>query len=139
MTLRVPPSTAGQMRERIDEISDFVKKLGNPNRLLILCALVDGERSVGQIEKEIGIRQPVLSQQLAELREAGFIVGTRSAKQVYYNLVDDRVVEFIAVMNRLFCGSDQNLRLTAYSKPRLNAASQAAVFARTRRTQDLKK
>ncbi|MGO4832938.1 ArsR/SmtB family transcription factor [Rhizobiaceae sp. 2RAB30] len=85
------------------EAAEFLKKLANPNRLMIVCALVEGERSVRDLEDTLGIRQPGLSQQIAELREAGFIVGRKESKSVFYSLADGRVAEFVAVMHRLFC------------------------------------
>ncbi|MEO3385005.1 metalloregulator ArsR/SmtB family transcription factor [Mesorhizobium sp. CAU 1741] len=91
------------MKERVDEASTFLKKLSNPDRLLVACALVDGERSVRELEDGLGIRQPGLSQQIAELREAGLIAGRKEGKQVFYRLADPRVEAFITTMHRLFC------------------------------------
>ena len=54
---------AAEMLENVDEASDFLKKLSNPNRLMIVCSLVDRERSVRELENALGIRQPGLSQQ----------------------------------------------------------------------------
>jgi DNA-binding transcriptional ArsR family regulator len=61
-----------------------LKKLANPNRLMIVCALVNGERSVRDLEDSLGIRQPGLSQQIAELRDAGLIAGRKESKSVFY-------------------------------------------------------
>lgn len=96
------PATS-DMVENAAEASDFLKKLANPNRLMIACALVDGEMSVRELEDTLGIRQPGLSQQIAELREAGMIAGRKESKNVYYRLADGRVAEFIAMMHRMFC------------------------------------
>ena len=75
---------------------------------MIVCALVDGERSVRDLEDTLGIRQPGLSQQIAELREAGFIVGRKESKNMFYRLADGRVSEFIAMMHRMFCEAPQS-------------------------------
>ncbi|GLK86895.1 ArsR/SmtB family transcription factor [Ancylobacter defluvii] len=91
------------MKARVGDASAFLKKLSNPDRLLVACALVDGERSVRELEDMLGIRQPGLSQQLAGLREAGLIVGRKEGKQVFYRLADPRVETFIATMHALFC------------------------------------
>lgn len=91
------------MLKNVGEASDFLKKLSNPNRLMIVCALVEGERSVRELEDGLGIRQPGLSQQLAELREAGLIAGRKESKSVFYSLADARVAEFITMMHRMFC------------------------------------
>jgi len=102
MKLDLAPATA-EMVGNASEAADFLKKLANPNRLMIVCALVDGELSVRDLEDTLGLRQPGLSQQIAELREAGFIVGRKESKSVYYRLADERVAGFISVMHRMFC------------------------------------
>lgn len=95
-----------EMVERAGEASEFLKKLANPNRLMIVCALVDGERSVRELEDTLGIRQPGLSQQIAELREAGMIVGRKESKSVFYRLADERVEAFITMMHKMFCAPE---------------------------------
>ncbi len=92
-----------EMIENAGEAADFLKKFAHPSRLMIVCALVDGERSVRDLEDTLGIRQPGLSQQIAELRDAGFIVGRKESKSMFYRLADGRVSEFIAMMHRMFC------------------------------------
>ena len=82
---------------------EFLKKLGNPQRLLLACSLVEGERSVRELEETLGIRQPGLSQQLAELREAGLIAGRKEGKTVRYRLADPRVTRFVTALHELFC------------------------------------
>lgn len=94
---------AAGLKARVDDASAFLKTLCNPDRLLISCALVDGERSVRELEELLGIRQPGLSQQLAELREAGLVTSRKEGKQVFYRLADRRVDVFIATMHDLFC------------------------------------
>ncbi|MCK0207612.1 metalloregulator ArsR/SmtB family transcription factor [Starkeya koreensis] len=97
------PSEAADMKARVGEASAFLKKLANPDRLMVACALVEGERAVRELEDLLGIRQPGLSQQLGELREAGLIVGRKEGKQVFYRLADPRVETFITTMHALFC------------------------------------
>jgi DNA-binding transcriptional ArsR family regulator len=109
MRLDLAPETA-EMVANAGEAADFLKKFAHPSRLMVVCALVDGERSVRDLEDTLGIRQPGLSQQLAELRDAGFIVGRKESKSVYYRLADGRVAEFISTMHRLFCETPQKGR-----------------------------
>ncbi|SDH03540.1 DNA-binding transcriptional regulator, ArsR family [Pelagibacterium luteolum] len=101
-TMTLSPETA-DMKAKVDEASAFLKKLSNPDRLLIACTLVEGERSVRELEDALGIRQPGLSQQIAELRDAGLIVGRKEGKQVFYRLADPRVETFMHTMHALFC------------------------------------
>ena len=100
-------SEAADMKAKVGEASAFLKKLSNPDRLLIACALVDGERSVRELEDALGIRQPGLSQQIAGLREAGLIVGRKDGKQMFYRLSDPRVETFMHTMYGLFCKPGQ--------------------------------
>ncbi|PWR19639.1 ArsR/SmtB family transcription factor [Zavarzinia compransoris] len=87
-----------------EQAAEFLKVLANANRMMIVCHLLGGERSVADLEAELGIRQPTLSQQLGILREAGIIAGRREAKSVIYRLTDERARPLIALMNSLFCG-----------------------------------
>lgn len=96
---------AAELRARVGEASAFLKKLSNPDRLQVACALVEGEKSVRQLEDMLGIRQPGLSQQLAELRAAGLISARKEGKAVFYTLADERVKIFIATMHQLFCAT----------------------------------
>lgn len=91
------------IKSKVGDASAFLKKLANPDRLLVACALVEGERSVRELEDMLGIRQPGLSQQIAELREAGMIAGRKDGKQVFYKLADPRVETFIHTLHGLFC------------------------------------
>lgn len=107
-----PHRPVSDLLDRAAEASEFLKKLANPNRLMIACALVEGERSVRELEEGLGIRQPGLSQQLAELREAGLIVGRKQSKSVFYRLSDERVRAVVSLLYTLFCDPDGE------SKPR---------------------
>lgn len=71
--------------------ADLLRAMAHPMRLTILCRLVDGELSVGGFESELGLKQPSLSQQLGQLREAGLVVTRREAKSVVYCLADHRL------------------------------------------------
>lgn len=102
MKLDMGPDTA-ELVANASEAADFLKKFAHPSRLMIVCALVDGERSVRDLEDTLGIRQPGLSQQIAELRDAGLIVGRKESKNMVYRLADGRVSEFIDLMYRMFC------------------------------------
>ncbi len=106
LTIATAPDAA-ELRERVNEASTFLKKLSNPDRLQVACALVEGEKSVRELEDMLGIRQPGLSQQLAELRTAGFVSARKEGKAVFYSLADERVKIFIRTMHQLFCTSDR--------------------------------
>ncbi|MBI1620556.1 ArsR/SmtB family transcription factor [Aquamicrobium zhengzhouense] len=107
MKLELEPGMA-DLVANAGEAADFLKKFAHPSRLMIVCALIDGERSVRDLEDTLGIRQPGLSQQIAELRDAGFIVGRRESKSMFYRLADGRVRDFIELMYRMFCTSQSS-------------------------------
>lgn len=112
--MKIPPTAAvSEMLDNAVEAAEFLKKLANPTRLMIVCALVDGERSVRDLEDTLHIRQPGLSQQLAELREAGFIEGRKESKSVFYRLADDRIAGFINVMYGMFCAPAESAQTAA--------------------------
>ena len=69
--------------------SKFLKSLANENRLVILCALAEGEKNVGELEEILGVRQPTLSQQLARLRADDMVSTRRESKQIYYKLSNE--------------------------------------------------
>ena len=120
-------------REKAEAASSFMKSLANPNRLMIACALVEGERSVGDLETELGLRQPSLSQQLAELRESGVVEARREAKQVFYRISDQRAIALLATLHRIFCGEMPDLTSAVPAPPAAVAHkkfTEAAMFAR---------
>jgi DNA-binding transcriptional ArsR family regulator len=120
-------------RENAQAASSFMKSLANPNRLMIACALLYGERSVGDLEAELGLRQPSLSQQLAELRDSGIVDARREAKQVFYRILDQRAVVLLATLHQIFGGEMPDL-MSAVLAPRAALArkkfTEAAMFAR---------
>jgi DNA-binding transcriptional ArsR family regulator len=80
-----------QLRALAGEVSGLLKLLANPGRLLITCELMEGERTVSQIEQRTGVRQPNLSRDLARLRAAGLVATRRDGKAVHYRLKDSRI------------------------------------------------
>lgn len=102
-----PSPAVADMLEHAEEASRYLKLIANRSRLMIVCALVEGERAVGALEAELRLEQPALSQQIAALRRAGIITGRREAKAVFYRLADTRAVELVGVLHRLFCAGDR--------------------------------
>lgn len=90
--------------------SAFLKTLANKNRLVVLCALADGEKNVTELTEILGIRQPTLSQQLARLRAEKMVATRREQNQVYYRLLSDEAELVMGLVFELFCaGSDLEL------------------------------
>lgn len=86
--------------------SNFLKAVSHEGRLLILCHLVSGEKSVTELEELLAARQAVVSQQLSRLRLEGLVVPRRDGKAIYYRLADDRPKRILELVYELFCGDD---------------------------------
>ena len=92
-----------RMREAAAEAVVVLKILGNPERLLLLCELSGGEKCVSELEEELEIRQPTLSQQLGVLRNQGAVETRREGKNIYYRVSDPGLLEILKVLYRLYC------------------------------------
>ena len=103
-TLTSPASR--EMEARADEAARFLKLLAHEGRLMLLCYLADGEKTVGTLERLLGARQPVVSQQLARLRVEGLVRGRRDGKTIHYSITDQRVARMIATLYEMFCSDD---------------------------------
>jgi DNA-binding transcriptional ArsR family regulator len=85
------------------QASEFLKALSHEVRLLILCFLIDGEKSVSEIERLLKLRQPAVSQQLARLRADGLVETRRNGKNIYYSLSRSDVRDVIEALHEAFC------------------------------------
>ena len=85
------------------EASEFLKALSHEARLVILCLLVEGEKSVAEIEQMLSLRQPAVSQQLARLRADNLVETRRDGKNIYYTLARPEVREIIEALHAAFC------------------------------------
>lgn len=92
-----------ELEPRAAEAAALLRLLANPHRLLILCALVEGEASVGQLQARLPLSQSALSQHLARLREAGVVATRRAAQQIFYALPPGPVTAVMATLHRVYC------------------------------------
>ncbi|GAB4286468.1 MAG: hypothetical protein Kow0058_05960 [Roseovarius sp.] len=96
-----------RMAESAREATEFLKAIGHEGRLMILCHLVNGEKSVGELERLLAARQAAVSQQLSRLRAEGLVVPRREGKTIFYRLADDRPRQVLELLYALFCdGAD---------------------------------
>ena len=86
--------------------SNFLKAISHEGRLMILCHLVSGEKSVSELEALLSSRQAAVSQQLSRLRLEGLVTPRREGKTIYYRLADDRPRKMLEVVYELFCKDD---------------------------------
>ncbi|WP_051282895.1 ArsR/SmtB family transcription factor [Silanimonas lenta] len=96
-------SMAAAMAAQAEVAAELLKTLGNPQRLRILCLLVEGERSVGEINQQVPLSQSALSQHLAVLREQGLVETRREAQTIYYSLVDGPARVLLGTLHELYC------------------------------------
>lgn len=89
------------------DASALLKALSNPDRLLILCQLTQGEFNVSELETRTGIRQPTLSQQLTVLRENQLVSVRREGKQMYYRVASTQALAVLQVLYQLYCPQDE--------------------------------
>lgn len=93
---------ARRVVDRSVEVADFLKALSHEGRLMILCHLAGGERSVTELEALLGQRQAAVSQQLARLRLEGMVATRREGKAIYYSIQDTRVLQLLRRLPDLF-------------------------------------
>ncbi|MGO9543956.1 MAG: ArsR/SmtB family transcription factor [Rhodomicrobium sp.] len=97
------------------QASHFLKALSHETRLLLLCLLAEGERSVTDLETVLSLRQPAVSQQLARLRLDGLVVTRREGKVIYYSIANDDIRRAIVLVYEIFCRENKESRTEGQS------------------------
>jgi len=92
-----------KMVDNATTASNFLKAISHEGRLMILCHLVTGEKSVTELEDLLSARQAAVSQQLSRLRLEGLVIPRRDGKAIYYRLADERPRRILEVVYDLFC------------------------------------
>nr|WP_246207242.1 metalloregulator ArsR/SmtB family transcription factor [Methylocystis heyeri] len=112
------------------EAEKFLKAIANSHRLMILCELLAGERSVASLQSSVDLSQSSLSQHLARLRKDALVKTRRESQTIHYSLADDNVVAMMALLNDLFCTgkgkSARDARPMASGSPRSSSRSRRA-------------
>lgn len=106
-------SEFGALWEHAAEANALLRAMANENRLMILCLLAAGERSVGEIESLTGARQPTVSQQLARLRADGLVESRRDGKVIYYSLLCARTRRVLELLNDLSANAVEGIKTEA--------------------------
>jgi DNA-binding transcriptional ArsR family regulator len=97
------PHELERMIDNAKRASNFLKALAHESRLVILCILAEGEKSVSELEHELDLRQPTVSQQLARLRADGLVSPRRDGKIIYYILASEEARTIIGAIYDVFC------------------------------------
>ncbi len=115
----LPQIRAGMEKEQLEGFmskaraaSTLLKALSHETRLLILCILSQGEKTVGEIESILGLQQAVVSQQLARLRLERIVTTRRDGRLIYYNITDPSLTALVSVLYDMYCGpNDVDVRV----------------------------
>lgn len=97
---QLPPD---EMAQSAVEAAAFLKALSHEGRLMILCHLAAGEKSVTELETALGARQAAVSQQLSRLRAEGLVQARRDGKQIHYSIKDPKVLRIMSLVYEMFC------------------------------------
>ena len=103
---RIAPDIAarmGELQRSARRAAPLLKAMSNPSRLVILCQIAEGERSVGELAEAVGLSQSGISQHLAVLRRQHVVATRRDKQTVYYSLASAEVVALMATLHRVFC------------------------------------
>lgn len=92
------------LAEHAEQAAGLLKQLSNPHRLMLLCTLIEGELSVGELNQRVPLSQSALSQHLAGLRAADLVETRKERQQVFYRLKGDDAVKIIRVLKSMYCG-----------------------------------
>ena len=93
------------MQAHAADAAGLMKALGNESRLMILCVLAEGERSVGDLNTVVPLSQSALSQQLARLRQQGLVKTRRESQTIYYSLAEGPADRVINLLHDIYCGT----------------------------------
>lgn len=97
-----------ELRENAVVAAEFLKTLSNVSRLIMLCQLAEGEKSVSELTELLDERQPTVSQQLARLRSEKLVQARREGQQVFYSLASEEVRSLILALHATFCRKDRD-------------------------------
>lgn len=95
------------MKVAAGEATATLRTLANEDRLLLLCQLGQGEKSVGELEELLDLHQPTLSQQLGVLRNEGLVNTRREGKRIYYSVADKKVLALLGTLYELYCPKEE--------------------------------
>jgi len=103
MNSEVNDFSTAAMEGHAADAANLMKALGNESRLMILCLLAQGERSVGELNEAVPLSQSALSQQLARLRAQGLVTTRRASQTIYYALADGPADRIIRLLHDIYC------------------------------------
>jgi DNA-binding transcriptional ArsR family regulator len=106
-----------ELEHNAARVAALLKSMANPARLVILCQLAEGERSVGELERAVGLSQSGISQHLAVLRRGDVVASRRDGQTVFYSLASRDVVTLMGTLHALFCRNEAARPARLRSRP----------------------
>jgi ArsR family transcriptional regulator len=85
--------------QHCEDTADFFRVMANSTRLMLICHIAKGECAVAELERELGLRQPGLSQQLGELRQKGLLQSRRESRSIFYSISDPRILPVLSALH----------------------------------------
>jgi len=107
ITKNMTDNDINNMMQNASKAANFLKAISHEGRLMTLCYLSTGEKSVLELEELLSARQSAVSQQLSRLRAEGLVTPRRDGKTIYYKLTDERAIQILEVVYDLFCKNDK--------------------------------
>ena len=100
----------GELQSRALRAAGLLKAMSNPVRLMVLCQLAEGEKSVGELERIVDISQSALSQHLAVLRQRGLVAARRAGQSIFYSLDGPEAPALLAALYEVYCRNVRKAR-----------------------------
>jgi DNA-binding transcriptional ArsR family regulator len=91
------------LEAQAESAAELLSAIANPRRLVVLCHLVEGERTVGELTEIAGLSQSAMSQHLARMRALGLVATRRAGQSIYYRLASPELREVITTLHRIYC------------------------------------
>lgn len=101
--MEISPS---ELKDIANQASSFLKQLANEQRLMILCHLAEGEKSVGELQRLVGMEQSSLSQHLARLRNQEILQARRDSQSIFYSIKDTNALQVIELLHGIYCAQN---------------------------------
>ena len=98
-----PQPDFSELRSKAAEAARLLRALSNENRLMLLCLLLEGEKTVGELNESLDLSQSALSQHLALLREEDMVKTRRSGQSIYYGLASPSAQQIIKTLHSIYC------------------------------------
>jgi len=108
--MNTPDLDIAQMQAHAEQAAQLLKAIAHPARLRVLCQLVEGEASVGELQASAGLSMSALSQHLAVMRGAGLVATRREAQTIFYALADSPALGVMQALHEAYCGKQKRRR-----------------------------